>query len=228
MEENKSPVDLFNDEISTPTVDMLLDNEKSDIENALVEKFQKQPKSEVIYDDVENNPLKGKKKYELISDVRNLEEKLGKEVTAESKLNRLTKVQLSKKLAELMNESILGEKVEENESEERIQVTANMSGIIAENMYAIHSVLISGLEVGVNSLSDKTGGIELFKGLSKKNEDRKNQFIPVFRQLYEKYKNQIDDYVNPVALYIAMIGGMCTETAVSNYSKKKTNSEEES
>lgn len=223
---------INDDEIS---VDMLLDKEKSDIEQAIIDKFKTEEKPEVIEENSKNDLMK-RKKDELIADINELEKALCLPVTPEGKLNRCTKVKLTKILAELMNKTleptptpeISNSNTLEGESEEKMQRTVAMTNLITENMFTMHSMLLGALESGSVHFKHKTGDIALLQGLSEANMKRKQELLAILKQMYLKYKNEIDQYVSPVTLYFSAVTSMCVETATSNVSQKKKSLNQES
>lgn len=204
-----------------PTISSLLESEKEEIEDSILKKFNREEVVPITLD------VNQKKKHEIIEDIHKIQKELNLEITPESKLKRKTKPELIKIMAEIMNKQIEPEPETATE-EEKTERTENMLGLITENMFTIHSMLVGFGETASESLKHKTNDVSILKGISERNQKKKPQLLEIFKAMYGKYKSEMDQFLTPLAMYVMAVSTLVVETATDNMIKKKENSSEDS
>lgn len=224
------------------SVDFLLDEEIKNIQNNVAEKYEhltthqdeniphsdeKSEKSEKL--DEEEKETKKKTKTDIIDDIRKLEVELGLKPQTDNKLKRLTKQELLRNLANMMNENFhktqVEEQIKEEIQEQKNEVIQNNSKQVAVGLFMMHSLVLEGLEALSINYKSKTQDIALLEGASEKNKAAKENLIKVFEQIYLKYNTQIDTYLNPMIQYAIITSSILVSSAAENIKKKKLNSE---
>lgn len=211
-------------------INFLLDEEKKNIEEDILKKHtaDKEEINEPI-----NKPenLNKKKKSDLINEFLKLQEVSGGGEWDEKKLKRLNKDEIIKLIANFMNAKI-------NETETKIfenpetgkpeivelpknEMTGEKLNLIAHGIFSINMALVQICETGSNYLKDKTYGISVLEGWSGKINDRKQDLIIIFSQLYFQYKDEFDKYLSPFSQYLIIMAQSATSTAIENLKKKK-------
>lgn len=224
------------------SVDFLLDEEIKNIQNNVVEKYEhltslsstcslknKEEKSEKSETNEEVEEVKKKTKTDIIDDIRKLEVELGLKPQTDNKLKRLTKQELLRNLANMMNENFhktqVEEQIKEEIQEQKNEVIQNNSKQVAVGLFMMHSLVLEGLEALSINYKSKTQDIALLEGASEKNKAAKENLIKVFEQIYLKYNTQIDTYLNPMIQYAIITSSILVSSAAENIKKKKLNSE---
>lgn len=215
-------------------IDMLLDEEVNKIEDEISNKFGKQEIKEESELRI-NEPLKIKdpgrsgSKAELIQKYYEMCKVAGREPIAESKLKRFTKAEITKLMAEIMNQEIAGEKVAKKEDgrEERIaEMNPENLNLMAEGLFQMNLAFCSLLETGSEFIKEKTYDVALLKGWADKISERRAALINIFKQIYADYKETIDKVLSPIVQWTIVMGQTGTSVMFENIQKKNSIFEE--
>lgn len=214
------------------TIQGLLDNEKAEIEDSIIGQFDNEAK----IDDNNNLPPpppmpEKKNKEQLIKEIQQIEEKLGRKPSSHSKLRRHNKEELLKMIANMMNETLgTPQQNEQHPQEEPQKLTeeqrAKFLNSAAESMFLFHSVLMNISENVSVQFKDKTGGQPALEGLTQMTIEKKQALLDVFREIYLKYPDQIDKYLSPITRYAMITLSTMGHCMANNFLKKKKNLEE--
>lgn len=200
------------------SISYLLDSEKQEIEKTINEKYNNEVKDEVE----KPKSFEKQTKSDIIEGIYSAQETLGIEKTSRNKLNKMTKKELIKLFGELTNQVMAPP---QKPSVDKPQLPEEKSGnafeSIANSMFLMHTLLISGIEKTSEVYKEKTYGVNLMDGLSERNLRKKQDFIEIFKKLYAEYKDSIDPVVSPVSLYLMTVTSMSFEIGIENYEKKK-------
>jgi hypothetical protein len=230
-------------------VDMLLDNEIKEIENTILEKqnppmeLKDNGKLEIpnvppLQSKIGETKVKMPTKTELIDNYIKLGQVSNYEIESEARLKRMTKNELTKKIAELMNRELGGQQLTSNPGEGEIaediqrmkagekpklstQQTTEQLSFITECLFQFNMTLCVALENGSELIKHKTNNTALLEGWSSKIMERKAHLITIFNQIYADHKDTIDVYLSPIAQWVTlmfMTGGI---TIASNIKKKQ-------
>jgi hypothetical protein len=193
------------------------------------EEMEENPK---VFSDESPNHLdssveKKQTKTDIIDDIRALEVQLGIKPQTDNKLKRLTKQELLKNLANMMNENFhktqVEEQIKEVQEEEKKEAVMNNSKQVAHGLFMMHSLVIEGLEALSINYKSKTQDIPLLDGAGEKNKAAKENLVKVFEAIYLKYNIQIDTYLNPMIQYAIITSSILVSSAAENIKKKKAN-----
>jgi len=228
-------------------VDMLLDSEIREMENSILEKQstdKKEVRIEESKDEIPEAPPKPAKaksptKPQLIENYQKLAQESGREIESEARLQRMTKSELTKKIAELMNQEIGGESppaeaekiagdIQLMKQESMQQFNPEKLNLVAESIFNMNLAFCSIIETGTNHpiIKDKTFGVAALEGWTSKVYSNKTRLVEIFRLMYADYKETFDKYLSPVVQWSIVMIQTGTETAITNFKKKREESKD--
>lgn len=167
-------------------------------------------------------PKKAEKhtKIDLINDIMKVEAENGGEVTDEKKLKRMTKQELEKHLAESLNRK-LAPIVGVSPQASKVDSALAVRSLNNFNLLAVHL-----LEQTSINFKDKTAGVALLEGWTKKTREMEKELADVFRAIIEKYGNSVQQYMDPLVQYAMVMTTTASMVVAENYGKKKPQSED--
>jgi hypothetical protein len=168
-------------------------------------------------------PAKKKLKPELISDILELQSKIGGTELEETKLKRMKKAELELILAGLLEKAagkITGMDLAQKDAFGKKLSSADR---IAQNMYNMIIVLAGMIEslAGANAITNYVGGVNLLEGWTKNIDIQREALLEVLAAIYMKHSTTIDIYFSPMTRYITIMLCSVAITVKDNAEKKK-------
>lgn len=223
--------------------DFLLDSEKKDIEEKVLNEVKKDETIKEIIS--ESNMDKGISqtagiptmeltKKELVQQFLDLQKTQGKTTYSEAVIKKMTKLQIIKLIANYTNEVIGGEAISEtvNRTPEELREiktqellrTAEGLNIIAEGIFNMNLAFVSGTESLSVYFKGRTKDIAVLEGFTDNVIKRKEAFMAVFKGIYMNYKPEFDKYLSPTVQYAMIMLQVAAITIAGNVKKKDENS----
>jgi hypothetical protein len=211
----------------------ILDSEIQEMEKTIISEFQPQPAEdgEKIPPPPKEKAKKPFTKAELIKDILDLETKIGGEISDEKKLRRLTKTELEKHMAEIINGQATKNPYAQSLAplpdipEAKAGAEGNDTKIAIRTLNNINLTLVAIAENLSISFKEKTAGIELLKGWTNKVKNMDSELNEVFAMILQKYGANIQKYVDPLASYAIIMMSSASVVVNENYREKKKDSE---
>lgn len=223
--------------IEEKSKDFLLESEKIEIEQKILEAVQEEHK---VVDEL--NEKKKMTKAQLISEFIHLQESQGEIRYTEATLKKMTKADLIKKIANYGNDKISSsflhgknEKNEKNETEKKDgdkkeeSIASNMMSAKVDNvdelmsvgLYNMNLCVIKVLETLGHSMKEQTKNINVLENLTNDIEERREAFLVIFKQIYLENKEVMVQYLTPVNQYFMLTSQCISTTVYKNIAKKK-------
>jgi hypothetical protein len=183
--------------------------------------------SNISEDDINLEKEIKKTKSEIIQDIQIVEQKLGIEISQESKLKRLTKKDLLKKLAEYINSPESYMKTEakpEQPQNNNNNVAIGETEYYAKTLVQMNARMVGLFEALSISYKDKTMGVELLEGWSENINRAESELQIVFTEMVKKYGVNIKRYIDPVTHYGMIMTSSAMLCVATNVQKKKKKS----
>lgn len=225
-------------------VDMLLDSEINKIQEDILGSQSNEEKTPTEAKP-EQPKVKKLTKSELVEQYIKLGSAANVEIESEARIKRMTKTELTKKIAELMNRELggasytpaeefenpfneppIGDTKEHPRRQPQVMSPEQLN-LVAEGLFQMNAALCSLFESGSHAIKSKTYNVALLENWTQNVYNKKTELVCIFKQMYVDYKDVFDKYLSPMVQWTMIMIQTGTITVFNNLKKKKESSKEE-